>query len=60
MLALAMRLLPFFLLLGAKSRDPFATCAAGRIATRARRRDPQETLAPQAIGATTGRGFIWP
>ncbi len=40
MLALTMRRLPLFFLSGAKSRDPFATCATGRGATCARRRDP--------------------
>jgi hypothetical protein len=60
MLALAMRLLPLVLLWGAKSRDPFATCFAGHSTTRARRRDPRETLAPQAVCATAGRVFIWP
>jgi hypothetical protein len=40
MLALNMRRLPLFFLSGAKSRDPFATCATGRGATCARRRDP--------------------
>jgi hypothetical protein len=59
MLALAIELSPFFRLSRAKSRDPFATRAAGRFATRVLHDDPRKTLAPQAVRATTGRAFIW-
>jgi hypothetical protein len=58
MLALAIRLLPFFLLSGAKFRDPFATRAAGHFATRVLHDGPRKTLAPQAVRETTGRAFI--